>query len=408
MLSVESLPDDIRDIYNKLNRSYFLECVSKYKADEWNQYYDTYLEYGMRLNNFDSDTSFSKLFLDQHRFPINTFTKYLPRPNLQFIKTDRKLIQGFNLEGADLQWSEFRDVEFRSCHLTGAVLDNLTITNSKFMDTMLNRAAFINSTLSNVSFNYKSMKEVLFNLSTLKKVEFIHIDLSKSSFLSADIEECRIILSTISDCDFSYAKIDYKTSILNNNINKNTNFTGVGISGIVMEEDVKSILEKNIRRIHWEEWYNKDKIYYWWKKRKSEFENPQYLDSYKERLSPKWSRLKKIERIIIDFPARLFWEISDYGSSTLRIILSFFILNIIFSLYYGALSFGVDKFVIFSGNFINIFLQTILVPFGITSIDISSLYSFSLSLVVIHVILSYVILAALVTRLAVLFQNRSP
>ena len=141
-----------------------------------------------------------------------------------------------------------------------------------------------------------------------------------------------------------------------------------------MPPTLRTTLEKNVRKLHWKEWYSQHKI--------------------------------------LRYFVQIFWVISDYGSSTWRIISSFILLNLLFTIIYGVLSiFGISTIISITptiSGIITAFFQTILLMFGILEFRISDLGVVSLSISLLHVVFGYIILAALVTRFAILFESSSP
>ncbi|HJJ98879.1 MAG TPA: hypothetical protein O0X23_01535 [Methanocorpusculum sp.] len=118
---------------------------------------------------------------------------------------------------------------------------------------------------------------------------------------------------------------------------------------------------------------------------------------------------------------KLFWWISDYGSSTWQVIKAFLLLNVFFTLIYSfvhllpvtTLSENTTGIIEELMSIIISFMQTTLIPFSIVGIELENLSCFCLHslvtvLVTVHVISGYVILAALVTRLAIMFQDQGP
>ena len=172
---------------------------------------------------------------------------------------------------------------------------------------------------------------------------------------------------------FTYSVVDGETLFTNNTIDKNTDFTGTGLSATRIDPSLRTRLERNIRRSSWERWYTKNKL--------------------------------------LEIPAKVFWKISDYGSSTRLILFTFLFSNVIFTMFYLALRDAnlLQGFILSSGNDLLLaYMQTTLVPFGILGIDLTTLSLFPVFIIFIQVIFGYTILAALVTRMAIMFQNLSP
>ncbi|RBQ24755.1 MAG: hypothetical protein ALMCE001_10660 [Methanocorpusculum sp. MCE] len=68
-----------------------------------------------------------------------------------------------------------------------------------------------------------------------------------------------------------------------------------------------------------------------------------------------------------------------------------------------------NESILSSGNdLILAYMQTTLVPFGILGIDLTTLSLVPVFIIFLQVIFVYTILAALVTRMAIMFQNLSP
>jgi hypothetical protein len=188
------------------------------------------------------------------------------------------------------------------------------------------------------------------------------------------------------------ARVNGETHIEYCTFDKKTNFTGVGLDSATIDPGLKTALKDNIRRLAWKKWLSQDN----WK-----------------------------VRILKNIFVRPFWVLTDYGSSTQRIIFSFFILSILFGAVYFAFESipglqGVVKdlrvepepaiwHVLWRSMYFSIVTMTTL-GFGdmhaVRSADIwGFLGSFLLSL---QVILGYVMLGALVTRLGILFTNDAP
>ncbi len=122
-----------------------------------------------------------------------------------------------------------------------------------------------------------------------------------------------------------------------------------------------------------------------------------------------------VDRIINAF-VRLFWWISNYGSSTKRVIAVFFGWNLMWALIYQyilplqthPILAGAVTTVLDAHDFIIAFLQTNLMMFSITDLAAIVLDYPALLCVTIHIVVGYFILAALITRLGIMFQNLSP
>ncbi len=218
--------------------------------------------------------------------------------------------------------------------------------------------------------------------------DFVRPDYKKKNFNNTILDDAYLSGAYFSGThldgsDFSYAHLEGAKFILtvvngetlftNNTIDTKTNFTGTSLSSARIDPELKTQLEKNIRQIRWEHWYKDNKM--------------------------------------LEIPAKIFWKISDYGSSTRAILFTFFVSNFVFTMFYLALRDAdlLHGTILSSGNDILLaYMQTTLVPFGILGIDLTTLSLFLVFIIFIQVIFGYTILAALVTRMAIMFQNLSP
>ena len=199
--------------------------------------------------------------------------------------------------------------------------------------------------------------------------------------------------------DFQRAIVDESTSFWDCKLNRETDFREVALGSIQMEQKNKQLLEYNIRRMNWEEWYN----------------------------GQHWS---------LRWLVRKFWKISDYGISAKQIIKTFFKWALVFALFYYAWGF-IDYYLVgikdYPGIVSDLFVledkqesvSCWLVPFRavyfsivtMTTLGFGDMYANAHSflrgllghtLLALQVILGYVLLGALVTRFAVLFTAGGP
>ena len=199
--------------------------------------------------------------------------------------------------------------------------------------------------------------------------------------------------------DFSESIVDGSTIVWGCKVDRKTDFLDVSLEVARIDPGTKQLLEYNVRRQNWEEWY------------------------------PKQHRLQA-------WMVRKFWEISDYGISTRQIIQTFFVWAVIFATVYlawGLIDYHLVGTKDYPGIVSNLFVlednqQAVsdwLVPiraiyFSIvtmTTLGFGDMYAnahgfvrgfFGHLLLALQVILGYVLLGALVTRFAVLFTAEGP
>jgi hypothetical protein len=221
-------------------------------------------------------------------------------------------------------------------------------------------------------------------------VEFENTDmfsanLKKTQLYDANLKGAQLTQANLEKAELVRVIVDGSTLIWNSTVDRDTDFRGVGLDSCRIDPATRQLLEYNIRRKNWEEWYLNHRFLKW----------------------PVW----------------LFWLISDYGLRTWRIIVTFFALAFIFAIVYylcGRISTpGVVENLFVDRN--GIMVPSWLVPlrtlyFSIvtmTTLGFGDMYANAQSiwghiLLSLQVILGYVLLGALVTRFAVLFTAGGP
>ena len=260
-------------------------------------------------------------------------------------------------------------------------------------------------------------------------------DLTNANLSGADICGADFLNAHLKGTEFVFAQIDGKTrfqkwedaTTISGKINYDecTDFTGVNLDLIALTPEDRGNLEKNIRKLRWNKWYVE----------KSKWINPSLDAKEDTKKTPRchvkqkqkiklclkyiFSPILFICRLIMVFSTYLFWALSDYGTSTKRVLLSFFSWNILFTtIYLICMAYFPNVFAdansIFSHTFqmdgiliLQTLIQSNFVAFNPSILGIgSSLWWTVLSFI--HVIGCYFILAALLTRVAIMFQKHSP
>ncbi len=254
--------------------------------------------------------------------------------------------------------------------------------------------------LEGAKFRLANLNLARFLRAHLEETDFYHANLEEASMGFAHLEGAEFSRSDLRGAQLPFCTVDGSTMFLYCKINQHTWFYGVGLDSLRIDPETKQLLEYNVRRRKWQDWY-------------------------------KWSdwygKLPEIERTrawkTLYWPVRAFWEISDYGISTKRIIVTFFGLAFIFAnIYYhwGRIAPpGIVKYLFVDRSGIEV--QPWLVPlrtlyFSIvtmTTLGFGDMYANAHSilghlLLMLQVILGYVLLGALVTRFAVLFTAGGP
>lgn len=369
--------------------------------------------------------------------------------------------RGVHLEGARLGMAYLTEANFREAYLERARFGKAHLERAYFKQAHLERANFWGAKLEKACFKKAHLMKAYFKKSSLFGVCFERAHLEKADFRWAHLEGAKFI----------FAIVDGETLFTKNTIDTKTDFTGTPISATRIDPELRTKLERNIRHIHWEKWYKKPKFYPFFgycinslwglccriqhlfkdtskDKPKGRYDSKDYPSLENSTLYRRvrkvlsWSnnhsatmitiseqdveeiddeeqesetKLCWVDRIINAF-VRFFWWISDYGSSTKRIIAVFFGWNILWAfIYYYALPSipepflaGTNTTVLNVSHIGTAVLQTNLMMFSITDLATDGLHFLPMLFVTTHIVVGYFILAALITRLGIMFQNLSP
>lgn len=203
--------------------------------------------------------------------------------------------------------------------------------------------------------------------------------LKSADFALSHLEGANFDIAQIQTATFNFAFVNSKSSFIGCRVDRETDFRGVSLNTIRIKPGTKQLLEYNIRRMNWDDWYKE---------------------------GPCWKRILKI---LFIWP---FWLISDYGLKTWRIIITFLVLAFLFALIYWLCPSCVmvnnivgDIRGFWHALYFSVVTMTTL-GFGDIAANPDSWAGQTLLMV--QVILGYVLLGALVTRFAVLFTAGGP
>lgn len=323
-------------------------------------------------------------------------------------------LHGAHLDGAKLMGADMNGVCLAGAHMQGAFLANASLEKANLRGAYLQAAVFIEAnlrtgSLSEAHLEGADMRKASLECANLEDAHLEHAELGVAhlektrlghahlqqadltlAFLSgahlegAHLEGARLSGTFLKGTKCHMAIVDGATMLLDCSYDRGTDFSGVGLANARCSPGLRSALEANVRRFYWRDWY-----------RTSRYEN----------------RVAKLLARILKQPVRLFWGMSDYGQSTARIIATFFGGALLFALVYffvpglvaelhlpGA---GPGETFLRSCYFSVVTMTTL--GFGDMHAAKGSIAGYFL--LMLQVILGYVILGALVTRLAVLFRE---
>ncbi|MDO9522232.1 MAG: pentapeptide repeat-containing protein [Methanocorpusculum sp.] len=443
-----------QELYEKLSSDFLIECVEYNRIGEWN---DLYLEY--------LESEWNRLYPEKRGDPIDilelvdTFSGLI-RPD--FVKKDfREAISRgvrftkerldltevpeLHLEGADfsvahMEGAYFSEVRlegaiFFEAHLEGAVFGLGHLEGAVFMRAHLERAVFTGILMERAKFMWAHMEGADFfgvhmdgaamKEAQMEGANFQEAHLEGADFQMAQMERARLDNAHLNGADFkssylqganlSWAIVNENTSFQNIRIDdatgsllsrivncknengdsilcklkkiwrekKGTDFSNVALGTCRIDTLTKTRIEKNIRVYRWNDWYK--------------------------------------NHVFLQIIMRPFWFLTDYGSSTKRPIFAFILWNTIFSIIYF-LWLGSDFQELMTlhlspiwenigGNiviFLTDWMKSNLMIISLTDMATTKIEPLTLFFVFLHVFVGYFILAALIARFSIMFQNLSP
>jgi len=297
--------------------------------------------------------------------------------NLRRANLQGAFLSKANLEGAGLQHAHLENAFLNRAHLEGAILQGANMQGARLFQAKLQRADLRLADLQGANLMDVRLERSMLSLANLQGVDLSYTELRSAGLQGADLGGARVFETDLRGAALSSAMVDRGTLLWNCKIDKDTDFTGVALDSARVHPGLKQLLEYNIRRLGWKEWYKKHSLRRW--------------------------------------PTQMFWEISDYGTSTLRIIRVFFEFAVLFALIYfcwpGCVVGLQDRIAV--GDFRAFVHALYFSVVTMTTLGFGDIHAnpdnwVGQILLMAQVLLGYVLLAALVTRFAVLFQAGGP
>ncbi len=468
MVDVDERPEGWnKELYDKLSFEYLIECATKYDGiREWNKEYEKYLK-----------SEWNRLYPGVEYNPENKgklcFYRYgFVRPDYSKKDFKKAITDGANFSGVHLEGVEIIETDLEGAHFYRGYLDG-----AQWLGSHLKGASFTSANLENACFHDAHLEKANFENGKLQKADFSDAHLEGAYFRNTHLESAQLSGSHLEGADFSktnlegaifyFAIVNGETLFTKNAIDDKTNFTGTSLSSTRIDPALRTKLERNIRQIRWERWYVQPKFYpfigmvinsFWvlccrilhlFKDQpKVKYESKNYhlfnesILYHKLRIFWYWptkpfikinnasnqnldeigseniswdTKCHWVDQIVNNF-VRFAWWISDYGSSTIRIIVVFFGWNILWACIYfyvmpfisGLFSAGTTTTVLNVSNIGAAILQTNLMMFSITDLATEGLDILPMLFVTIHIVGGYFILVTLITRLGIIFQGLSP
>lgn len=259
----------------------------------------------------------------------------------------------------------------------------------------LSGTSFADANLEDANLELGHLEGAFLDSANLKRAKLFNTSLEGASLEYVCLEGADLTRAFLQRATFCGSKVDSSTVIWGSKVDKRTDFREVALEYAKVDPSIKVLLEHNIRRMNWKGWFDGDRY-----KPTKTWKETSYII------------FKNVLRTYIVAPIRVFWMISNYGLSTLRIIFTFFLLATLFGLVYWL---HPDYIVVYEqvGNirgFIHAlyFSVVTMTTLGFGDIAANPESVRGQVLLMLQVILGYVLLGALVTRFSVIFRSSGP
>ena len=409
-----------------------LRCSANNDVTEWNQWREDHPHEEVWLvgadlrdaklrgaNLQDAELWFANL-QDAHLTEANLQDANLREANLQNANLWQANLQNAKLRGANLQDTYLGETNLQDANLTGANLQDAKVEEANLQKASLWQANLQDANLMGANLQDANLREANLHRATLfgvnlQDAKLTGANLQHAHLMEANLQDAHLREANLQDAnleganlqdarlwrahlegadlsgawlegaDFRAAFVDGTTIILGGTFDRQTDFRNVGLDNAVIESGKKQLLKYNGRRMNWEDWY----------RGKSK------------------KKLLIALRLLGTSPVRGFWAISDYGCSTFRIITAFFALATAFALLYYFVS-DLVKDLHITGNALSDLIRACYFSIvTMTTLGFGDMYANPESrlghiLLMLQVLLGYILLAALVTRFAVLFTAGGP
>jgi len=326
-------------------------------------------------------------------------------------------LQGSNFKGWWLQKANFMHgpqfyestgtyITFEEVHLERAVFEWTDLQNADFTGANMDGTRLWSANAQGAYFHGTSLMDAELEVANFENCDFCDAILVNASFSPARLNGAKFTASDLRGCSMRACVVDGATRFWECKVNRYsrnerfTDLTGTTLDTVIVDPGTKQLLQYNVRRSNWEQWYKfKDR--------------GNWRDSGKERRG--FSK-------VISYLVRFFWWVSDYGISAPRIIKVFAVAAVAFAIIYYLWGLiappGIVDYLFVDPNGVKVgcgmallravHFSVVIMTVGFTNMHANAHSFWAHILVGFQMILGFVLLGALVTRFAVLFTAGGP
>lgn len=329
-------------------------------------------------------------------------------------------ISGFNFKGISFQGADFSEASFENCVFDQCPMDELqafgaSFRSCSFVSASLQKANLVTAYFEDCDLRYGDFSESRIHQSNILRckaedgkfigVSFYDTNINECEFMNGDFSSAQVRNVEMYQSDFTAATVDGATVFWDCYYDRRTNFTGVGLNGCRVEPVLMSSFQCNIRRIWWMNWYAD----------KKEDRNRCFHNFARHPIRHLPSLFKGIGEFIMNGVVKLFWWITDYGSSTVRLILVFLGIASLYALSYviypdmtndDVLKYSPDVGLVAARALY--FSVIVMTGLGFGEIAPNSSIFIGHVVVLLQSLTGYILLGAFLVRIGILFQGEFP
>lgn len=375
-----------KDIFFCYERQYkwLLECSEKGDLSEWNEWnpHSGYMYTGRMIYLAGADLK--NLFLEKAR---------LVNADLRGAIFEGTKLKGAQLDNAKLEESYMNYSPcFDEASLHGANLRNASLGSATFRNAFVFDANLANANLGIADFSGADLRRADLRDTKSSAVNFSRAQLWEAQLEGADFYKCNFC-----SVDLRRVTVDSSTRFFQCQVDYETDFRCVPLDGIGIDSATKRILEYNIRRKNWNDWY--------------------WIATHNSQKKMSW---KTARGLVLANLVRVFWWTSDYGTSVIRILYVFCISVFFFSFIYYLCPKHIENLVVKKGassekkpgtaSFLRSMYFTIvtMTTLGLGDIHPSPKSKLGHIVIIFQVLCGYFLLAEFVTYLGILFTSGGP
>lgn len=306
------------------------------------------------------------------------------------------------LQQGDFSNFDLQKINLWGAHLEGALLYRAHFENSKLTRVYLEGADLRGAHLAGAKLYHAHLAGAKMQGAHLEGASLMYANLKGATLWNARLEGTHLGNVNLEKMNGENATFDGKTRLTNCIISRDTYFRNTNLDSCRIDPELHSALKSNVREKSWVEWYKK-------------------------------------KSVLSTFVPKFFWWISDYGRNTKKIILVFFYLAFLYSVFYSTVDIynpgileevSIQHTIIdyeqriksFPGLFdaLHWYIQILsfsiatMVTLGFGGINVNVDYSGKIISAVMTVavasnlLVGYFLISVLVTRLGILFQQLAP